>query len=224
MYCSKFIFKKWSFVIVYENGIKKSLSKEETSKVVTVSVMEKPALVVKLCRLTPDEIKKYTCQSHSKPVAEAVCSPIRKYSLRGNTSKQKSTEILSIAPKRPRTEMVKKTVKPKFIPAIKNMLKDGMIVLAWMRTFFPWPAKILKINKTTADVYFFGDHTKGTVQLEKIGTLSENAELIKFKCLNDKKISNYKKAVKEVERINKIPSHLSVLEVNVFFFLRQFSF
>lgn len=87
------------------------------------------------------------------------------------------------------------------------------MVLAWMRTYSPWPAKIMRIYKTTAHLYFYGDHTNGTVALEKIGMLAENAHLIRFQAKMT--IKNFREAVAEVELLKNVPTYLSMLRVNI---------
>lgn len=200
-------------VTCFENGIEKKLSTEESKKIVKVSLLKKPAISVTLSRLTPDEIANHTKQSVLRKIAEPDCAPIRQYLLRDKTSKRKSTEMLRSAPKKAHTELVQQISKPKFVPAVKQDLKEGLIVLAWMRTYSAWPAKIIKLKKTTAHVYFYGDRTNGNVNLEKIGMIGENADLIRFNV--KKSILNYRKAVAEVETLKKVPSHLSMLKVKL---------
>lgn len=66
----------------HKNGNVKKLTTEECKKIVKVSLLEEPAITVKLCRLTPNEIEKHT-KPNTNQAAQPVCSPIQKYSLRG---------------------------------------------------------------------------------------------------------------------------------------------
>lgn len=229
----------------------KELSKEEVSKKVKITVVDetnrKLGPVVKITRLTKDEIndhvnpklkpKPSTSKSTEQQTKQHIPRPQAnihneaastsnsteqqpmQYILRH--SKRKADETVGGEKKKVCKEIAKTECKPKFISAPRNSLQVGMIVLAWMRTYSPWPAKLLVLKKTTADVLFMGDQTKGTVNIEKLGLIGENSALIKH--LSLKSIKDYRKAVLEAERLQGVPDHLSVLNV-ITFLSAQFNF
>lgn len=82
--------------------------------------------------------------------------------------------------------------------------KINMIVLAKMRSYCPWPSQVMSINMKVkkAQVYFFGTHEFGKVDVNEIVGLEYCVELIKV--LLKKKIEHFFKAVHEVEGILKI--------------------
>lgn len=106
--------------------------------------------------------------------------------------------------------------KAKFVIAPPEEVIEGMLVLAHMKSFSPWPARVIKkiVTKTQTNirVYFYGDQTTGTVKVEQIGLIGENSALIK--CLSQKKIKNYAKAVLEMERLTNVPPNLSIFDAN----------
>lgn len=111
--------------------------------------------------------------------------------------------------KRSRALAVPNEVKPKLIVAKKEELSEGNIVLAHMKSYSAWPARILAFGKSFVNVYFFGDETTGNVPFENIGFLNENHRLLKFNV--QKNVKRYERAVRCMELAIKLPSHLSVL-------------
>lgn len=111
--------------------------------------------------------------------------------------------------KRCRTLAKRNHMKPKLIVANKGVLKEGIIVLAQMRTYAAWPAKINSFGKTYINVQFFGDDTTGNVPFGNVGIFNENFQLLKFNV--QKKIRGYMKAVRCAELVLNIPDHLSVM-------------
>lgn len=99
--------------------------------------------------------------------------------------------------------------KPKLIVAPKEELRKGEVVLAQMRTYATWPARVLLLGKTFVNVYFYGDETTGNVPYEKVGYFVNNHELLKFNL--KKTIDRYQKAVLSAERVMQIPNHLSII-------------
>lgn len=98
--------------------------------------------------------------------------------------------------------------------AKKNRIEMPLInsiVLAKMRTYSPWPAKIVKIlpSKKKALVYFFGTDNHGEVATDEIVPFVEVALLIKQ--LASMKIRLYKKAVREAEIFQGVPIECSLL-------------
>lgn len=129
------------------------------------------------------------------------------YEFRDRKRKQES----SVGPpaKRSRALVVPNEVKPKLIVAKKESLREGQFVLAKMKTYPEWPAKILSFGKSYVNVYFFGDQTTGNVSFENIGMLKENNQIMRINLR--KKIRGYAKAVRCVELASNIPDHLSLL-------------
>lgn len=113
---------------------------------------------------------------------------------------------------RSRAVMVRKEPEPRLITAPKELLTEGTIVLAKMRTFAAWPARILSFGKSYIDVYFFGDGTTGHVTYDNVGLFQNNHKLTKFNL--KKNIKGYLRAVLCTEGVLKIPQHLSILNVN----------
>lgn len=114
-------------------------------------------------------------------------------------------------PKRSRNRSVVRTDAkvPKLITASRDILVEGDVVLAKMRTYAAWPAVIKSFRKTCVNVEFFGDGTTGNVQYGDIGLLHCNRQLIIFNL--QKKINGYRKSVSCAEGTLQIPAHLSVL-------------
>lgn len=98
--------------------------------------------------------------------------------------------------------------------SIQQQLDVEMIVMAKMRTFSPWPARILEINHTKkrAKVYFFGSNNEGSVDMKEIVEFKKAAQTVRFLLIRNDLI--FVRAVKEVERILGIPDHLSLLKVD----------
>lgn len=139
-----------------------------------------------------------------KPVA-----PIGGYNVR---NRKRVSEGSSCPPpaKRSRALVVRKEPTPKLIQASKDVLAEGTIVLAKMRSFAAWPARILSFGKTYVNVHFFGDDSTGHVPYDKIGLFEDNHQLLK--CNLEKKINGYTRAVAFVEQVLGIPKHLSILQ------------
>lgn len=95
-----------------------------------------------------------------------------------------------------------------------NELHEGDYVMAKMRTFAPWPAKITSFtkNKKSATVYFYGSHNSGSVLTEEIVRFSSSQTLIRLLLIRNP--NDFKKGVVEVELENHIPPELSITNVN----------
>lgn len=94
----------------------------------------------------------------------------KKYSLRSLTKRsEKSDQGTGIICEK--TEIKEKVITPiqragiYWETLIKNNyeISVGSIVLAKMNTFWPWPAQIIRFNKSKAHIRFFGDLTTGSV-------------------------------------------------------------
>lgn len=97
----------------------------------------------------------------------------------------------------------------KLIPAPKNILVEGLVVIAKMTSYSAWPSRILSFRKSCVNVHFFGDDTTGTVKYENIGLFGDNSELIKQNV--KKNLKNYYKAVRCAEGALNVPRELSIL-------------
>lgn len=129
------------------------------------------------------------------------------YNLRKKDVSQLPTK--SIKRLRPQNVVRKRmTSAVKLIIAPKNVLKEGLIVLAKMRTYSAWPAVIKSFKKTCVTVQFFGDGTTGNIPYDAIGLFEINHELIKLNL--QKKIVGYAKSVGHAEAILKIPEEFSI--------------
>lgn len=91
-------------------------------------------------------------------------------------------------------------------------IKVGDIVLAKMATYCPWPSRIesLASNGKRAQVYFFGEHNRGSVNVSEIVLLSECHDVIRLLVL--RKLGTFHKSISEIETMLKIPSHQSFLK------------
>lgn len=94
----------------------------------------------------------------------------------------------------------------------KNRLQVPPInstVLAKMRSYSPWPAKLISFTDKKAMVYFFGTNNHGNVPLENVVAFADTNELIRQLLLM--KIKFFKRAVREAEVSRGIPIELSML-------------
>lgn len=108
-----------------------------------------------LTQASNDESKKYSLRSLLK---------------RGEISDQRTEVICE------KTEIKVKVITPikragiHWATLMKNNheISVGSIVLAKMNTFWPWPAQIIRFNKSKAQIRFFGDLTTGSVSKKKL--------------------------------------------------------
>lgn len=128
----------------------------------------------------------------------------RLYDLRKRTPTKKIEKELII--KKSTTTIAKRDASLS-VTALFNICKRknifnlmvGEIVLAKMRTYSPWPAKIMEINVKKAKVYFFGTNNHGDVNLFDCVPASECGAVISK--LLDSKQADYRKAVYEMKTI-----------------------
>lgn len=107
--------------------------------------------------------------------------------------------------------------KPKETAAIKilkkptdaHKLQTNDLVMAKMRGYCSWPARIIKMKGKRTDVFFFGTNQTGTVNTNQVTMFDDSHREIRQLLLRNK--LEFKKAVKEVEIILNIPDHLSLL-------------
>lgn len=165
---------------------------------------------VKLDRLSQKEIEEMAILSIEKIPLK---SPVkRKHNLR---NKPTPSIVPTETKKRAKNVVARNTQCPSklwnnlkssrrnIVPAINS------IVLAKMKTYSPWPSKLVGVRKSNALVYFFGTNNHGEVKLDEIVEFAEAPQLIKVLC--SKKIKDYRKAVREAEIFMNVPSEKSIL-------------
>lgn len=91
----------------------------------------------------------------------------------------------------------------------RSLPQANTIVLAKMKSFSPWPSKLVSINGVKAFVYFFGTNNHGTVLFKEVVPFNETSSVIRI--LATMKIQHFKKAIREAEIFIGIPSELSIL-------------
>lgn len=154
--------------------------------------------------------KKVVVPSSSKSIEQTI--PVEQFSRYNVRNRKRTAEHLPCPPaKRSCALVVRKEPTPELIKASKNRLSEGLIVLAKMRTFAAWPARILSFGKSYINVHFFGDDTTGHVSYDQVGLFQENHKLIQFNL--KKKIRGYTRAVICAEGALKIPQHLSIFNI-----------
>lgn len=87
-------------------------------------------------------------------------------------------------------------------------------VLAKMKSYSPWPAKITGFtkNRKKAYVYFYGTHNSGSVEVNEIAAFQDAGEVIRM--LLPRHLICFEKGVVEIERELGIPDELSITKVN----------
>lgn len=132
------------------------------------------------------------------------CVSPKKYNLRKKESSEKAVKEPTI---KKNIVTIAKRDASLSVTALFNICKRksfsnllvGEIVLAKMRSYSPWPAKIMKINAKKANVYFFGTNNHGDVNLSECVPVSECGAVISK--LLDSKQADYRKAVCEMKTI-----------------------
>lgn len=92
----------------------------------------------------------------------------------------------------------------------KIVFKANDIVMAKMRGYSPWPSKIISFTKNLkrAEVYFYGTHNKGTVDVNEIAPFENSYRTIRLQLL--RVLTCFKKGILEVELEMNIPIELSI--------------
>lgn len=95
---------------------------------------------------------------------------------------------------------------------IGMQLKKGDQILARMRGYDPWPAKILDFlnNKKLIKCYFYGTHNTGTVGIKNAIPFGEAFETIRLICLRNP--FGFIKGIKEIEIESRVPEENSCLK------------
>lgn len=95
--------------------------------------------------------------------------------------------------------------------ALGECLQIGDLVLAKMKGYQPWGARIIDFtrNKKRAFVHFFGTNDGNMVDVHEITTFSQSYDVIRLLLL--RKVGAFHKSILEIETILKVPSELSLL-------------
>lgn len=93
----------------------------------------------------------------------------------------------------------------------KQNLSIGDFVLARMRSYKPWPAKIVSFSKNMSSirVHFYGSHNEGSVSSKEIIPFSDAFSTIRLIKIQNPK--DFVKGVREIEIENGIPEERSSL-------------
>lgn len=91
-------------------------------------------------------------------------------------------------------------------------LKKGDAILAKMRGYDPWPARILDFtnNKKTIKCYFFGTHNTGSIGIRNAIPFADALETIRLICLRNS--IGFVKGIMEIETEYGVPKDLSSLK------------
>lgn len=113
---------------------------------------------IPLKNLTDEEIQIITQKKESFEPRRSARNPIKTKPLAETMPIPSSKKQL-----KPITPLQTANILWKKLVDNKIDVRIGMIVLAKMTTFWPWPAQILNFNKKKARVKFFGDLREGSV-------------------------------------------------------------
>lgn len=161
--------------------------------------------------------KKVAVTSTPVPVEDNTCPAPAKYNLR-----PKADKVKSVAPARKTKEsnaVVKvKLPKPEVLweqlkKSRTNTPKKNTIIISKMRTYSPWPSKLVGIKDEKALVYFFGTGEHGEVSVDEMINFEDGPILLK--ALSMKKLKHYHKGIREAEIHLGIPAERSLLN-NIF--------
>lgn len=159
--------------------------------------------VIRLDRLTESEIANLT----GKPIVKLCRYDLRQ---RGKPAPEKPPKLL----KKPSTAIAKTT--PQLVSVLWNDLKKvpvippvNSVILAKMKSYSPWPSKLVAMQGEKCFVYFFGTNQHGHVTATEIALFQNGHILIRKLCCM--RIPCFKKAVREAEVFLGIPSEQSIL-------------
>lgn len=96
--------------------------------------------------------------------------------------------------------------------AANTPIREDDLVLAKMKSYSPWPARVdgFSKNKKRMNVYFYGTNNTGIVDAVEVVKFEQCHDVIKLLLL--RKISEFHKAVREIESILGIRPELSLLK------------
>lgn len=115
------------------------------------------------------------------------------------------------------TQTLSSAINSTFKIALKEFQKKevkfvvGEYVLARMRGYQPWPAKITSFTKDGSRVscFFFGSHNNGSVSVKEMVPFIDGFDTIRL--IKLRQVKDFEKGVKEIELENGIPENLSSL-------------
>lgn len=92
-----------------------------------------------------------------------------------------------------------------------TQLKKADLVLARMRGYDPWPARIIEYSKNMKSIkcFFFGAHNIGPVGFKQVIPFADAFQTVRLVCLRKKQ--HFEKGIKEIEIECGVPNHLSCL-------------
>lgn len=93
----------------------------------------------------------------------------------------------------------------------KKELRIGEMVLSKMRTYAPWPSKILSFSKDgkRAQVFFYGTDNSGSVNMDEIVQFKDTTDVVRL--LLRRNMPFFSRGVKTIEHLCGIPDELSLL-------------
>lgn len=97
----------------------------------------------------------------------------------------------------------------------ETSLDVGQFVIAKMKSYSPWAAKIINFtkNRKKANVFFFGTHNSGSVDINEITLFQSSNEVIRLLLLRN--LEFFAKGVREAEIELGIPHELSITNQHV---------
>lgn len=155
----------------------------EEESMFQVELFSDPA-VVSIAKI---DSEKLSTLGNDKILTQITSDESKKYSLRSLIKRSEKPAQ--------RTEVIceKTAIKQKVITPIQRAgihwatlvnnnyeISVGSIVLAKMNTFWPWPAQIIRFNKSKAHIRFFGDLTTGSVSKKNCVPYQKCALVINF--------------------------------------------
>lgn len=157
---------------------------------------------IKIHRLSPAEIEQL-----SNPDSKTL--PTKKHNLR-----YKPPSVPKPIKKKPKNMIAKATKDPvklwnELTKSRCSMPPNNAVVLSKMKSYSPWPSKLVAVKNNKALVYFFGTNNHGEVKTADVIRFEDGPELIKV--LSMKKIKDYRKAVREAELFMSVPPEKSIL-------------
>lgn len=186
-----------------------------------------------------DKKKAAKLPSENKTEIKVVVIRLNRDPLMSSTSSNKSAGGITVrklrsgvAPMKKKPSNVEQTiekVKKSSTPTLQNIIdstfgkakkmfgetnKQFMVndfVLARMRGYAPWPAKVVGFTKDQrrAICYFYGSHNSGTVDCNQMVPFLDASDVIRL--INMRKPNGFAKGVREIEIEHGIPSNASSL-------------
>lgn len=91
-------------------------------------------------------------------------------------------------------------------------LKKGNLILAKMKGYDPWPARIIELNKCNMKCYFYGANNTGSVGRKHVIPFADAFETVRLICVGRKRHHiEFVKGIREIEILCGIPKQRSCL-------------